>query len=267
MADQREIVTALLGLHGRTYAEELGIDLAGDGPSALFRMLCAAVLFAARINAAIAVAAARALADQGWTTARDMADATWAERTRTLNRAGYARYDERTSTMLGDTAELLVERYDGDLHRLRERAGRRPDEERRLLKQCKGIGDVGVDIFFREAQAAWDELRPFVDRKAVAGARRLGLGQDARTLAGLVDEADVPRLTAALVRVELGRDHERVLRAAAGGNEGRNGGDTTPDPASATKAELNERAQRLDVPGRSRMTKRELADALGDHGG
>lgn len=266
MADKREIVTALLGLHGRTYAQELGIDLAGNGPSALFRMLCAAVLFAARINARIAVAAARALADQGWTTARDMADATWAQRTRTLNRAGYARYDERTSTMLGDTAELLVDRYGGDLRRLRERAGRRPDEERRLLKQCKGIGDVGVDIFLREAQAAWEELRPFVDRRALAGARRLGLGQDPRTLAGLVDEADVPRLTAALVRVELGRDHERVVRAAAGGDADRDG-DTIPELSSATKAELYEHAQRLDVPGRSRMTKRELADALRDHGG
>ncbi len=267
MADRREIVAALLRSHGRTYAEELGIDLAGGGPSALFRMLCAAVLFAARINADIAVAAARALADRGWTTARDMAEATWAERARILNRAGYARYDERTSTMLGDTAELLVERYGGDLRRLREQAGRRPDEERRLLKQCKGIGDVGVDIFFRETQASWEELRPFLDRRALAAAGRLGLGQDGPALAGFVDEADVARLAAALVRVELGGDHEAVLRAAGGEDPGRNDGATVPDPASATKADLYRAAQRLDLPGRSRMSKRELAEAVRDHTG
>ncbi len=52
-----------------------------------------------------------------------MAAASWADRAEVLNGAGYARYDERTSTMLGQTAELLLRDYGGDLRRLRERAG------------------------------------------------------------------------------------------------------------------------------------------------
>jgi hypothetical protein len=72
--------------------------------------------------------------------------------------------------MLGDTARVLLDRYAGDLRTLREEAGGRPEQERALLKQFKGIGDVGADIFLREVQAVWDEVRPFVDRRARAGA-------------------------------------------------------------------------------------------------
>jgi hypothetical protein len=95
-----------------------------------------------------------------------------------LNQAGYARYDERTSTILADTSALLLDRYGGDLRRLRAAAGHDSAAERRLLKEFKGIGDVGVDIFFREAQRAWSELYPFADRRALQAAGRLGLGAD-----------------------------------------------------------------------------------------
>jgi hypothetical protein len=158
--------------------------------------------------------AARALADQGWTTAPKMAGATWEQRTRTLNEAGYARYDESTSRMLGDTAGMLVERYGGDLRRLREAARRDVGRERSLLKQCKGLGDVGVSIFFREVQLAWDELYPFADERALDAAGRLGLGSDAQALAKQVPKQEFPRLVAALVRVGLAKDIDGVLQAA-----------------------------------------------------
>ncbi len=91
------LVDALLARHGRTYAEELGIKLAGNSPSALFRLLVAAVLYSARINAAQATNAARALTREGWTTTAKLAATSWEERVRVLNRHGYARYDERTA--------------------------------------------------------------------------------------------------------------------------------------------------------------------------
>jgi hypothetical protein len=212
---EKKIVAALLERHGQTYAEECGITLEGDGgtPSPLFRMLCAAMLFSTRIRASIAVAAARALAEQGWTTAQKLAESTWEERAKTLNESGYARYDERTASMLGETVQLLLDRYSGDLRKLRAEAGHDPAQERKLLKQFKGLGDVGVDIFFREVQAVWDELFPFVDKKAQQGADKLGLPGDPEKLAGLVDQADFPRLVAALVRVSLEDDESEVLEA------------------------------------------------------
>lgn len=200
--------------HGRTFAEELGIKLDRPGPSALYRLLCASTLLSARIRASVATKAARALFDKGWTSAEKVTQSSWEERTKTLNEAGYARYDERTSTMLGESAQLLVDRYRGDLRRLRDEAEGDPKKERQLLKEFKGIGDVGVDIFFREVQLAWDELFPFADRRALAASKRLGLGGDARELLEVVGQKDFPRLVAALVRVGIERDFEAVLKEA-----------------------------------------------------
>ncbi|HYZ79464.1 MAG TPA: hypothetical protein VE596_19045 [Gaiellaceae bacterium] len=214
---KRRIAEALLERHGRTLAEELGIDVAAGTPSPLFRLLVASILFSARIGHGIAFAAARALAEQGWTTPQKLAQSTWRQRVQVLNRAGYARYDESTSRMLGDTCALLLERYRGDLRRLRDEAERDPRRERTLLKEFKGLGDVGVDIFFREVQLAWDELYPFADRRALQAAQQLDLGDEPHALARLVDRdarAFAP-LVAALVRVELERDYDGVREQAA----------------------------------------------------
>jgi len=197
-----DVASELLRRYPRTYAEELGIDRL-DRPSDLFRMLVLALLMSARIRASIAADAATALFGKGWRTARAMAEASWEARARTLNRAGYARYDERTSTMLGETSRFLLDRYNGDLRRLREEARHQPEDERRLLKECKGIGDVGTDIFCREVQREWSELYPFADERALRAAKRFGLAADARSLANLTSRADFPRLISALVRADL----------------------------------------------------------------
>src|SRR5262245_38132882 len=151
------VIDSLLDRHGQSYAEELGLRLERNTPGVLFRWLCASLLLSARIRADTAISAARALVEQGWTTAQKMARGTWVTSTRVLNRPGYARYDERTARMLGDTTTLLIERYRGDLRRLRAAADQDPQRERALLKEFKGIGDVGADIFFREMQLTWDE--------------------------------------------------------------------------------------------------------------
>jgi hypothetical protein len=49
----------------------------------------------------------------------------------------------------------------------------------------------------------WPELRPYLDRRTVDGARKIGLPADQDELAGLVRGEDVARLAAALVRVAL----------------------------------------------------------------
>jgi hypothetical protein len=210
----RDTARALLERHGRTFASELGIDVAKGTPSPLYRTLCAAMLMSARIGSPIAVQAARNLAERGWRTPQKLAGSTWEQRVAALNDAGYTRYQERTATMLGDLTEHLLERWNGDLRRLREAAERDSQAERWLLKEFKGLGDVGVDIFFREVQVAWEELRPFADRRALDAAGRLGLPKDARKLSGLVGEKDHPRFVAALVRVELDDDYDAVRAAA-----------------------------------------------------
>lgn len=208
------IVQSLLARHGRTFAEQIGLRLEKETPAVLFQWLCASILFSARISGEIAVSAAKALIKDGLTTPVKMADATWERRTKLLNQSGYARYDERTSTMLGDTAKLLLEHYKGDLRRLREKASRDPEEERKLLKQFKGLGDTGVDIFFREIQEFWEEIAPFADKKALSSARKLGLPEEAEALRDLVSGKDFPRLLTGLVRCELKKDQDAVLERA-----------------------------------------------------
>src|SRR5699024_7890552 len=127
---------ALLERHGRSFASELGVDISRNTPSPLFRVFTFALLASTRISADIAMHAARALAAQGWTTAAGMAQATWRERTDALNRAGYARYDEKTSSQLADSCAHLLDQYHGDLRQLRQRAERDPGFERKRLKQC-----------------------------------------------------------------------------------------------------------------------------------
>lgn len=203
----KSVVDRLLRRHGRGFAEELGLDLAGGTPSALYCWLNACLLLSARISARVAMRAAAALIEEGWTTPEALLASRWEDRVRALDRAGYARYDERTARMLADAAALLVERYGGDLRALRRAAGGDGDDIRARLKAFKGIGDAGADIFRREVQGAWEELYPFADGKALDAAARLGLPDSAAGLAALTDKTGFPRLLAALVRTDLARDY------------------------------------------------------------
>lgn len=212
--NRKDVASTVLDRWGRTFADEAGIRLGRGTPSPLYRLSCLALLHSAPIGGNLAMRATVALADHGLRTPRQMLEVGWEERTRVLNRAGYARLDGRTSTMLEEGARLLLDRWHGDLRQLREEADRRPDRIRALLKELKGIGDVGVDIFFREVQGVWPEIAPFADRRALSAAAQLDLGRDARALARLVSPQDLPRLVAGLVRVDrLGAADD--VRAAA----------------------------------------------------
>lgn len=212
MASQKKIARTLLDLAGRTYASEAGIRLA-DKPSPLYRLLVLSVLLSTRIKADIAVAAARELAKAGCTTPRAMLAATWQQRVDALGRAHYVRYDESTATALGDGAQLVLDTYRGDLRRLRSEADGDVPTLRRLLRQVPRLGPVGADIFSREAQQVWPELRPYIDKKALDGAQKIDLPADPRRLAALVGADDLAALAAGLVRVSLDRRVADDVRA------------------------------------------------------
>ncbi|MEU6283285.1 endonuclease [Streptomyces sp. NPDC047028] len=212
--DER-VVDALLSEYGQTYAEEAGIRLK-DTPQPLYRLLVLALLLSARIRASVAVAAARELHEDHLDSPRRMADADWQQRVDALGRGGYRRYDERTATQLGDGAELLTERWGGDLRRLHEEADGDTGELRRLLREEPGVGSAGADIFLREAQRVWPEVGPYFDDKALAGAGRLGLPKDTGRLTRLAGDAEPAVLAAALVRAALDKEVvEDCLRRAA----------------------------------------------------
>jgi len=210
-----DVVAALLERHGQTYAEELGLDLDSDSPSALFGLLLFAVLSSARIRAANATEATRALFDAGWSNVDKLGGASRERRVKLLNTHGYARYDERTADLLGDLAGQVQQRWDGDLRLLREEADGKPTRAKALLTELEGLGPVGAGIFLREAQQCWPEYRPYVDRRAKDAARALRLPTGPPALAALVDDGQVARLVAALVRTSLAHDTDEVAAAGA----------------------------------------------------
>lgn len=197
MATQKEIARDLLEEHGTSYAQRAGIRLK-DTPSPLYRLLVLSLLLSARISADIAVRAAKELSKAGYRTPKAMAAASWQDRVDALGRGHYRRYDERTATMLGDGAGLLIDEYGGDLRRLHDQSSDRDDVLARL-RRFPGIGPTGAAIFCREVQAVWADLWPYVDLKSQKGATALGLPDSPRRLARLVAPEDLPRLLAACI--------------------------------------------------------------------
>ena len=195
-----EIARSVLDRYGTTFAEEAGIELE-DAPSPLFRLLVVAQLLSARIGAGIAVAAAVEIGNAGWATAPALRDAKRSAVIASLGRAGYRRYDERTATQLHEMAELVLTRYGGDLRGLAVAAGKDVGAAAELVQEVKGIGPTGCAVFLREVQAVWPWVRPYLDERARAGARRIGLPDDAGQLAGLVAPDALARFAAGLVRI------------------------------------------------------------------
>ncbi len=161
------------------------------------------MLQAKPIRASVAVDAARGLFDAGLTTPQAVVDAPRSRFISIFGRAGYARYDESTTTRLKAMSSLLVDEYGGDLRELRSGA---PSS----LEVFDGVGPACATMFAREVQGVWPELAPVFDKKALQGAEKLGLPQDPEALASLAADpssewpADLPRFAAHLVRVALG---------------------------------------------------------------
>lgn len=195
-------VAVLLEQRGRTFADEAGVRLT-DEPGPLYQLLVLVTLLSARIAASVAVAAARELFAAGYRSPRAMLDAGWQNRVDALGRGHYRRYDFKTSTMLGDGAQLCLDRWHGDLRRLHDEATGDAAGLRKLLVEFPGIGPTGSDIFLREVQAVWPDIAPYADRKVADGARLTGLPSAAADLAALTTPELLAPLMSALVRVAL----------------------------------------------------------------
>jgi hypothetical protein len=197
-------VAALLEAGGRTFAQEAGITLA-DKPAPLYRLLVLAVLLSGRVRATLGTRACRELVDSGLGTPSSMRDASRDDVHAALSRAKFLAKDQTTDA-LQQGADLVAERWRGDLRRMRAEAGGDTAALAGLLTEVPRLGPVGADIFTREVQLVWPEFRPHLDGRATAGAEAVGLPTDPAALAALVDGDDLARFSAALVRADLDDD-------------------------------------------------------------
>ena len=171
-----------------SYSEELGLDLSRTEDR--FKWFMASVLFAKRISAGTAKETYLLFEQEKLTNPDAILDAGWDRLVKVLDSGGYTRYDYSTATNLLGIAKTLKEKY-GDLERLHAESSSAADLENRL-REFKGVGPVGVNIFLRELRGIWEKAEPKPSLIAVAMARKIGL-----------DQKDVECYESQLVRLNL----------------------------------------------------------------
>ena len=204
MDQHKQVVRRLLKVAGTTYATEAGVRIA-DKPMPLFQLLVLCMLASKPIDATIAMRAGHELFSDGLKTPKAVLDADRRTMIDAFGRAHYVRYDESSATRLTEMAQRVVDEYSGDLREIPRRGADDVDSAKRILKEFKGIGDTGADIFLREVQDVWTWARPHFDKRATRTAKALGLPADPEKLGALAPRANA-RLAAALVRASLDDD-------------------------------------------------------------
>lgn len=209
MDDAQRRVRRLLRVAGTTYATEAGIRLA-DKPMPLFELLVLCMLASKPIDATIATQAARELFRAGLRTPKAVLAADRRTMISAFGRAHYVRYDESSATRLTAIAERVRDEFGGDLRELARRSDQQSAKAKRMLKQFKGIGDTGADIYLREVQDVWTWVRPHFDDRALGAAKSLRLPTDPAALCALAPRSNA-KLAAALVRVSLDDEVHRKV--------------------------------------------------------
>ncbi|WIM88994.1 endonuclease [Candidatus Mycobacterium wuenschmannii] len=199
-----QVVRRLLKVAGTTYASEANVRVS-DKPMPLFQLLVLCMLASKPIDATIAMRAGRELFNDGLKTPKAVLKADRPRMIDAFGRAHYARYDESSATRLTEMAQRVVDEYSGDLREIPRRGCEDVASAKRMLKQFKGIGDTGADIYLREVQDVWTWVRPYFDQRATRTAKSLSLPGDPAELGALAPRSNA-RLAAALVRASLDDD-------------------------------------------------------------
>lgn len=214
--ESKLLVRAVLEREGRGFAEEIGFNRTSN-PAELFGLLVMAVVVGAHGDAPATLEAARSLNDR-WRTPAELVAAEPADVRTTLGGGHGPDGEDPAADLAGtlhDVAEAL-QRWRGDLRRLRAEAGNDPRRERAMLEDLPGVDDRAVEVVFREVQVLWPEISPFAGEAALRAARELGIGEDDEDLARYGGGPEkVGRLAGALARVARDGAYDDV-RSRAG---------------------------------------------------
>ncbi|MCJ1375920.1 hypothetical protein MMC20_007158 [Loxospora ochrophaea] len=199
-------IQKLLSAHGSFPLQDIGLPEPNSAtPETVLAHVFHALLTSARISHQLAYKSVKCLIGAGYHDVNVLKKSSWEERTQVLTEGGYTRYREKTATALGELADLILEKYDGDLNALLTLSSSTPQKTRTLLKEIKGLGDVGVNIFFDTVQAIWPSLAPSLDPRNLQTAEKAGLGGDVEKLWVEVGKSaeQMARLSGALTKVRL----------------------------------------------------------------
>ena len=178
-----------------------------------FEELACAVILSRPISHALGLRSIRTLFNEPYefNSPKAMREAGAEGRRKALDEAK-TQHRQKTAEELGALADAVVETIgDGEedvrLEKVRRDAGNDVDkvdremvewnsrqadlrwqEKEFLKKNVKGLGKIGLDIFFRRIQAEWKEAYPFADQKTLGALKKLALPDSAEGLKKLLDE-------------------------------------------------------------------------------
>ncbi|EEA28467.1 hypothetical protein TMatcc_003205 [Talaromyces marneffei ATCC 18224] len=186
--------------YGTLPLEGLGVDKPLEPtPEVLLAIVIDSMLRSTRISHLLAQKTSISVFKAGYHDINVLSKMSWDDRVQVLSEGGYNRYREMTATKLGNLAQLVNEKYDGDLNNLLKKAGDNPAQIRHLVREIKGFGDIATDLFCDDAQAVWHVLAPTIDHRSLDTAKDVGIGTDIKA-----------------IYAELGRDPVQMSKLARG---------------------------------------------------
>ncbi|NWF86206.1 hypothetical protein HXY32_00070 [Candidatus Bathyarchaeota archaeon] len=172
---KKEELEVLLEKYGQKYSEILGIDLSSGRDEEIFKWFLAALFFGAPIQESSVIKTYQCFEKYRVLTPRRILETGWDGLVKILDEGSYTRYDFKTADKLLEVMKNLVEKYDGSLTLLYNKASTTQDLEESLKKLGKGIGDVTVSIFLRELRDIWEKADPNPTSLVVLAAKKLGI--------------------------------------------------------------------------------------------
>lgn len=108
---------------------------------------------------------------------------------------------------------VLIDDIDGDLKNLLRRAENDRRRARELIKEIRGLGDLGVDLFLNNVQSVWPSMAPFVDARSLKTADEIGIGTDLEVIYESLnrDSVRMSRLANGLSHVRLDKKQRELL--------------------------------------------------------
>ncbi|KAJ5654138.1 hypothetical protein N7490_001141 [Penicillium lividum] len=172
-------------LAGTTIASQSRLDAS---PDTVLAMVLDSMVKTGPISHNLTPKTVKHLLDEGYHHIDILATTTWEERTNVLREGGYNRYREQCATYMGSLSDIVSNKYDGDLNNLLETAHGDREKVRGLMMEFKGIGDLGLELFFNNVQSVWPSIAPFLDSRSLQTAEEIGMGRDLDAIYGALDQ-------------------------------------------------------------------------------
>ena len=172
---KRENLKTLVENFGKKYSEILDINLTDGRDKEIFKWFLASILFGAPITETSVIKTYKCFQKHGVLTPKMILETGWDGLVEILDEGSYTRYDFKTADKLLEVMRNLIEKYNGSLDILHDKASDAEDLEKRLKDLGKGVGDVTVSIFLRELRDIWKKANPNPTSLVIFAAKNLGL--------------------------------------------------------------------------------------------